>query len=292
MKTCRFCLNQQEKGDFCEACGSPLESDNLDFSGAQFPDPTMSAQPQTAAPVFVPAPAPVETVSPAAPAPAAPAPATPDLPPIMQPQTAQPQIMQPQIEQAVPAMGAAAVPQATQPAQAQEPVKQGRKVMYSAKQAGETVYMKNKGVYHPVTVGKWEMSDVPVASESGTAANPVAEKKPTNSFAVPTNPKPPFAEVVAPEQPGVKEEYKKAQSFSLTMLIISSLSMVFCCGTSLISLILSILAYSKSSKVCKGGSTTPDQDVASAKKLANAALVLRIVGTILMIVLIFFIDTE
>ena len=59
MKTCRFCNNQQENGDRCDACGSPFSADKVDFSEgfpdlaggeSAFPDPTASSFPDPAIP--------------------------------------------------------------------------------------------------------------------------------------------------------------------------------------------------------------------------------------------------
>ena len=84
MKTCRFCNNQQESGDRCDACGSPFSADKVDFSegfpdltggesafpdptASSFPDPTISQIPDPTVPV---APVP-EDVSPTEDTPAA-----------------------------------------------------------------------------------------------------------------------------------------------------------------------------------------------------------------------------
>ncbi|MBP5417966.1 MAG: hypothetical protein J6Y58_10655 [Clostridiales bacterium] len=45
MKTCRFCLNQQESGDRCDACGSPFSADKPDFS-EDVPEEEMPAEPK------------------------------------------------------------------------------------------------------------------------------------------------------------------------------------------------------------------------------------------------------
>ncbi|MBO4688531.1 MAG: hypothetical protein J5636_08470 [Clostridiales bacterium] len=54
MKICRFCNHEQENGNYCDACGSPLSADKVDFSDissdslsgfGEFPDPTKSAFP-------------------------------------------------------------------------------------------------------------------------------------------------------------------------------------------------------------------------------------------------------
>ena len=68
MKVCRFCNHEQESGDRCEACGSPLSADKVDFSDSssdmmsgfgEFPDPTKSAFPDPTQQAF-----PDPTVSP------------------------------------------------------------------------------------------------------------------------------------------------------------------------------------------------------------------------------------
>ncbi|MBR5975924.1 MAG: hypothetical protein IK020_12160 [Clostridiales bacterium] len=68
MKVCRFCNHEQESGDHCEACGSPLSADKVDFSDSssdmmsgfgEFPDPTKSAFPDPTQQAF-----PDPTVSP------------------------------------------------------------------------------------------------------------------------------------------------------------------------------------------------------------------------------------
>ncbi|MBO4928181.1 MAG: hypothetical protein J5379_08030 [Clostridiales bacterium] len=66
MRICRFCMHEQESGDFCDACGSPFSADKVDFGdgGAMggeampdltqstFSDPTQSAFPDPSQSAF------------------------------------------------------------------------------------------------------------------------------------------------------------------------------------------------------------------------------------------------
>lgn len=254
MKTCRFCLNQQEGGDYCEACGSPMTSD--------FPDPTMPLPPITQT-----APETVPQTSATQPAPEA---ATQDF-----------------ATQPTPEI----VPQdsATQPAaeavQKAKPTSSNQ-VMYSAKQAGETVYTKNKGVYRPSANVPWPIPGIPFQS-TAPGEIPSAQGLPLSPGAPSSTPMMGGTSVpnVLPNPPQeVLAGSNKTRTFSLIMLIITSVEIVLCCATNIVSLITAILAYKKIDKVVKHASTNEEADKHSADVLNWVTFGITILHFILSVV--------
>ncbi len=261
MKTCRFCLNQQEGGEYCEACGSPMEADATDFSGSSFPDPTISTG---AAPLPDPtiqvSSNPETSVAPNPETSVAPNPETSDLPDPTAPQAS--------VTQTAPKV----VPQA-------KPTSSNQ-VIYSAKQAGETVYMKNKGVYRPSGNVAWPIPGVPAQTPiPGTI--PSAQGLPVDSSAM-------GGAVVPNVLPDKSQEVlagsNKTRAFSLTMLIISSVEIVLCCATNIVSLIVSVLAYNKISRVVNHTSTNEENDKHSADVMNWVAFWITILHFILSVV--------
>jgi len=214
VKICRFCNHEQENGEYCEACGSPLSTDRVDFTDGMsdttggfgafpdptaqaFPDPTVQAFPDPTVQAF-----PDPTISPAG--------VSQESAPQIQEQTSPVQ----ETEQPAPMQGAE---QATQekpaekkpqehvvetpvaafgtknkgskkehkPEEKQDP-DAPRKIIYSAAASGETVYGKSKGglvtsgtLVEPTQPGPGWWNGAPNAS-----ANTAVPKE--NSCAAPT----------------------------------------------------------------------------------------------------------
>lgn len=254
MKTCRFCLNQQEGGEYCEACGSPMTSD--------FPDPTMPLPPITQT-----APETVPQASATQPAPEA---ATQDFATQPASETAtQASVMQP----------AAEAVQKAKPTSSNQ-------VMYSAKQAGETVYTKNKGVYHPSANVPWPIPGIPsqstapgdISSAQGLPLSPGAPSSTPmmGGTSVPNVLPNPPQEVLAGSN--------KTRAFSLIMLTFTSVEIVLCCATNIVSLITAILAYKKIDRVVKHTSTNEEADKHSADVLNWVTFGITILHFILSVV--------
>lgn len=259
MKTCRFCNHEQEKGDRCEACGSPFSADKLDFSGETIPDPTRSvtSEPDTSIwgmAVSQPeAPITETPVSEMASGEAEMPVAGEGVPsePVSDAAEKQPA---PVVEPKQPA------PETSVSEMTQKPVPP--KIMYSAAARSETVYLKKKGSYIP----SHGMTIIPPAQNSAPQVVPVVTppKMDDESF----------------------KKYSGIYNHTLITMIISIVGMVCLCGSSLISVILSSIAFSKMSAV-KSGTTTkdPDRVAASAKAMTLVADFLLIVGLIFVIVL-------
>ncbi len=136
------------------------------------------------------------------------------------------------------------------------------KIMYSAAARSETVYLKKKGSYIP----SHGMTILPPAQNSAPQVVPAvtSPKMDDESF----------------------KKYSGIYNHTLITMIISIIGMVCLCGSSMISVILSSIAFSKMSAV-KSGTTTkdPDRVAASAKAMTLVADFLLIVGLIFVIVL-------
>ena len=268
MKTCRFCNNQQENGDRCDACGSPFSADKVDFSegfpdltggegafpdptASSFPDPTISQIPEPTAPV---APVPVDA-SPAEETPAA--------------------------EKA--------------PAPENE-----RKVMYSAAASGETVYLKSKGGYHPNSAPEsftpsLSTSDDAPKEQSGPGwwnGAPNASSSTADSTSAPSVPDPEkiVAAASVPQQDpkSAAASYKKTYIHSLITFILSAVGLLCCCGMSTPSLVLSLIAFLKVKPLNDGLQVRdPEKAVNSAKIMTDIADILLAVSAIIMGIVIF-----
>ncbi len=248
MKTCRFCNHEQEEGDRCEACGSPFSADKLDFSGETIPDPTQSVTP-----------APDPTIWGAAAPQEVPVSETPS-------EMASGEAEMPVAGEGVPSESISdaaekqPAPETSVPEMTQKPVPP--KIMYSAAARSETVYLKKKGSYIP----SHGMTILPPARNSAPQVVPAvtSPKMDDESF----------------------KKYSGIYNHTLITMIISIIGMVCLCGSSMISVILSSIAFSKMSAV-KSGTTTkdPDRVAASAKAMTLVADFLLIVGLIFVIVL-------
>ena len=258
MKTCRFCNHEQEEGDRCEACGSPFSADKLDFSGETIPDPTQSVTSAPDPTIWGAAAAPQETLVAETPSEMASGEAgIPDSgegapsEPVADAAGKQPDQTAGQKQPA---------PETSAPEMTQKPVPP--KIMYSAAARSETVYLKKKGSYIP----SHGMTILPPARNSAPQVVPVVTppKMDDESF----------------------KKYSGTYNHTLITMIISIVGMVCLCGSSLISVILSSIAFSKMSAV-KSGTTTkdPDRVAASAKAMTLVADFLLIVGLIFVIVL-------
>lgn len=253
MKTCRICLNQQENGAFCEACGSPLDPDNLNVSESQFPDPAMGAgvSSNTANPMTSSLPDPTQPQNAAA-GTAAFAPASANTAEDATKQV----VFQPVNQQGMPVIN--------------------KDVMYSAKQSGETVYMKKKGSYRP--------SNTPMTWPSSNANPNMANPNTANPNVLPFAGAAPLQSMTGTAAPGgqngatsmAQSEYQSIRTFALVLMIINGIGLVACCGTSIISFILSLSSYLKINNVINGKSSDPQADSKSANVINWIALVLSV----------------
>ena len=162
MKTCRFCLHQQESGDRCEACGSPFSADKLDFSEglpeaeSGFPDPTVSSMPDpTVSPVPAPAVAAAGTTAPAV--------------------------------AETPSRTADVPVTQTEETPAERSPEEPKKIMYSAAVAGETVYLKSKGGNKNITSGAGIAAHAAPTAPAAPAA-PTASAPQMQSYTPPAAP--------------------------------------------------------------------------------------------------------
>lgn len=267
MKTCRFCLNQQEGGEYCEACGSPMEADLADFSGNSFPDPTIAAGATSLPDPTIQVPSNPTTS-------ATPNPATSDLPDPTMPQTS---VTQPTSEEV----------SRPQPASSNQ-------VIYSAKQAGETVYLKNKGTYRPSGNVAWPIPGVPTQTADPNAV-PLVSGVPNNlgmPMPIPTMGGATVPAGMANPPQEVLAGSNRTRTFSLTMLIITSVQIVLCCGTNILSMILSYIAYSKISKVVNHTSMNEEADKHSADVLNWVSFGLSILHLILFTIFIILLGLD
>ena len=267
MKTCRFCLHQQENGDRCDACGSPFSADKLDFSeglpevNGGFPDPTASSIPD---PTASPAPAAAPVVAAA---------------PLETPES--------------PVESSKESPKESP----KDESSSERKVMYSAAASGETVYLKSKGGYHPKSTGeslaglvmpesvveKISNARKNTASEPTPVETPAADPQPTYTAPTPA-PVPTYTgPTTAPTS-----QYNGIYIHSMIVMILSAIGLVCCCGMSTPSFVLSMIAFLKVQSLKNGAQAQdPEKIVTRAKMLTDTADVLLIVAAIIMFIVIF-----
>ena len=270
MKTCRFCNFQQERGDFCEACGSPFSADKVDFSEGlpemmggpdAFPDPTASAFPDPTKPVAGTSSVPETPPEVSTPAPAA-------------------------------AVTAAAVPSADTPAEVpapkpvpekKTPAPEERKVWYSAREAGETVYTKNRG---SLKSGNY----IPESFNPSLSSSDDAPKEPSgpgwwngapNASSGSSLPDPStiIAAASAPQQDpkAAFAPYNGVYTHTLITFVLSAVGLLCLCGMSFISLILSGIAFASMLNV-KSGTSIGNND-----KTVNRAKILTIIADVLLV---------
>ena len=288
MKTCRFCNNQQESGDRCDACGSPFSADKVDFSEgfpdltggeSAFPDPTIPQIPDPTVPV---APVPVD---------ASPAEDTPAAEKVPVPE-----------ETAEATEVAAGVPETPEDKPADAPVETApeRKVIYSAAASGETVYQRSKGGYHPNAAPEafkpsLSTSDDAPKEQAGPGwwnGAPNASSSTADSASGPSVPDPEkivaAASVPKQDPKSAAASYKKTYIHSLITFILSAVGLLCCCGMSTPSLVLSLIAFLKVKPLNDGLQVRdPEKAVNSAKIMTDIADILLFVAAVIMGIVIF-----
>ena len=250
MKICRFCQHSQESGDYCEACNAPFSADKLDFSdaGEAQMDPTQSAG-GSVTPVV-----PVEGST-------------------------------------APEETAAEAPETVQTAQDYTPDRSDddedeyededeeeessdsfdpnkKKIMYSAKAAGESVYSAKR-------------SFISVSSRATTQQTPHSTKS-----------------AKAPEAPSVQSapntpsyngaRYGSEYTFALVSFIFNCVAAVFTCGTGLLGFVLSLYAFIKAGKLKKGTDPSP---ASTSKKVKILAAIADGMNALWLFIILFFMFT-
>ncbi len=193
---------------------------------------------------------------------------------------------------AAPVMTAAAVPPAGTPAEApaqnpvpekKAPIPEERKVWYSAREAGETVYTKNKGSlksgnYIPESfIPSLSTSDDAPKEQAGPgwwngAPNSSASSSVADPAAI-------VAAASAPQQDpkAAFAPYNGVYTHTLITFILSAVGLLCLCGMSFISLILSGIAFASMLNVKSGTS------IGNTDKTVNRAKILTIIADILLV---------
>lgn len=218
MKICRFCQHQQESGESCEQCGAPLAADKLDFSdsGSSGPDVTVSSEPDLTASTDA--------------------------------------------DNAQRAENKEATGKTTKSKNDESSGKEvlldgnGRKILYSAKEAGESVYLGNKGL------ALIKSSQVNTSDRLDGIA-PYDTKK-----------------------------YDSIYKMSKYALCINAGCLVCCCVSNLVPFILGLFSFTKISKVMKGKDKDPEQSAKSARSLAIASFILLALWGLVLAYIILFTD--
>ncbi len=256
MKICRFCQHQQESGDSCEQCGAPFAADKLDFSDSGSSEPDVTGENATWT-----SETPTET-SEAQTGSTGPEVAGTVMPGIFADGSS---------ESAAPATNAETHENPSDEAKAKTSEKQkkkniefsgnenlrdenGRKILYSAKAAGESVYLGNKGL----------------ALVQSSQVNP--------------------SEIPEGVEPYDSKKYNGTYMLSKFALVLNSACLVCCCVSNLISFILGLCAYTKMNKVIKGKDKNPEQSAKTAKTLAITSFVLLVIWGMILAYIIFFTD--
>ena len=315
MKTCRFCMHEQESGEYCEACGSPFSADKLDFSGESMPDPTAGAFPDPTKSAF---PDPTESVFPdtagsafpeTAESPAAPATSNETVPDVMPVAAAGMPSMDAPKPETVPSKetdskesspkkekkkASRETSEKKQPEEKKAFSEESKKIMYSASLNHETVYLKGKGnLLKKGPVNPQEFSpyltdkeDAPAQQQGAgwwNGAAPSASSTPQSApSTIPTPPqaKAPYS---ASGNGGKAEVPTWLYVFAIVMIVLSGLGMVCLCGAGLIPLVMALIAISKITSVKNGSSEDIDHDLSSAKILLVISVVILVLCSILMI---------
>lgn len=280
MKTCRFCMHEQESGEYCEACGSPFSADKLDFSDASMPDPTAGAFPD-----------PTKNAFPEAKESAA----TPEIS-----NGSVPEVM-PVAAAGAPSMDAPKPENASseekadkiQPEKNEEFSDGSKKIMYSASQYHETVYLKGKG--NLLKKGKTdpkefspyltEREDAPTQQQGAgwwNGAAPSASSAPQSEPS--TIPTPPGVNAYSASASGGNAAVPSwLYAFSIVMIVLGGLGTICLCGAGFIPLVMALIALSKITSVKNGSSDDTDHDLNSAKILLIISVVILVLCSILMI---------
>ena len=276
MKTCRFCNNQQESGDRCDACGSPFSADKVDFSEGlpdltdasdAFPDPTASSFPDP-------------TVS------QIPDPTVPVAPVVEEAPKAEPV---PPVEEA-PVVAAASEAPAEKNAVEPEktPAQTGRKIMYSAAASGETVYKKSKGGLNSKRSG----AAVAGLFVPESVAEKIAQKREEAASAI-RDAQAQMPVTYTRPQTNTKADPSKYQGWyvhSMITLILSCIGLLCLCGMSIPSLVISLIAFLSLLNLKNGAyNEDPERIISRSKKLTMIADML-LVGAAFLIFLILLIS--
>ena len=299
MKTCRFCMHEQDSGEYCEACGSPFSADKLDFSDASmpdptagaFPDPTKSAFPKTTESVF---PEPAET-------PATPVPSNESAPNVMPVSVAgMPSSDTPSSEETVSEVPSPAKEEKKpkkkessensqperkqtekeQPEKKKDFSKEPKKIMYSASQNHETVYLKGKGNY---------LKKGPVNPEAFSPYLAETEDAPTeqqgagwwNGAAPSAGPTP--SQTASPATGNAAAVPSWLNVFAIVMIVVGAISTPCFCGAGFIPMIMALIAHNKISSVKNGSSEDCDHDLNTARVLLIVSVPILVLTAILMV---------
>lgn len=250
MKTCRFCMNKQESGDRCDACGSPFSADKLDFSeglpevDSAFPDPTASSMPD---PTLSPVP----------------------------------------VAAAVPAVEPAPEKKDGPAPSAEEAPEEPKRIMYSAAIAGETVYLKSKGNFRSKSTGESVAGHFMPASAVDAISQKRLEKASTETYS--PDEAAPVPVVVNPvaSTPKAPFKYNGLLTHSLVTFILSCVGLLCCCGMSTPSLVMSLIAYLTLRPVKLGTVNGDAESVAGrAKVLTIISDVWLVVSAFIMLLII------
>ncbi len=255
MKICRFCQHSQETGDYCEACNAPFPADKLDFSNSSDilqPDSarTVSDDAQAVAP---------EQTSEVSSRPAE------QVETPRQVETAVEKAEAPNKEKRTGKSRMKDPLELDEDDDSWDPTQPGRKkILYSAKAAGDTVFVGKK-------------LSTPSSGNGLTKSQTKSGK--TEKTVAPAN-----------KQPEVLRQYNGKRysgefSFALISLIFNSVAMLFTCGTGLLGFLLSLYALIKGSKLKKG--TDPDP-VSTASKVKIFAAIADGLNAIWLIILLYF----
>lgn len=253
MKTCRFCMHEQESGAFCEACGSPFPADKVDFTSGpeDLSAPLMAADP---------------ALDPETPAqPAEPAPAE------------QPPVQDTPLENApseeAPAENAPEPEDAQQPQESQP--EEEKKIIYSAFERGETVYARSTG---KISTNNPAFAAPAVNPQNTQNAQTAGQN--TQSGAAKAAP--------LPVGKSAAERYSTLQKVVTGSYIAQIILLFFCCASNIFSLILIFFANRNMTEVKRGTAFDPEHNATMAKRQLIACWVLHAFSFIVLFIMVLF----
>ncbi|MBR3057121.1 MAG: hypothetical protein IKG93_04035 [Clostridiales bacterium] len=237
MKTCRFCQNVQESGDFCDACGQPFPADKLDFSNSDdlFAGMGLPVSAENTSTDLTGA---VPTVSDEVAS-------TPNDPSAEAQNEEAPSAEEnPSSQDESEDKTSDKDSETDSDDEELEPEEDTphKKIMYSAREAGESVYQKKR---HFITAS-------PTTSSKTSSPAPKANTN-TNATAAAASYK--------------GNTYSSEYTFALVSLILNSVGFLFTCGTGLFSLAISIFAFIKASGLKNGKAADPASTARTVKIL-------------------------
>ncbi|MBO4494746.1 MAG: hypothetical protein J5752_02690 [Clostridiales bacterium] len=251
MKICRFCQHSQESGDYCEACNAPFSADKLDFSdaGEAQPDPTQQIGGGVTPVVPVAGPeASKDTTAPKE----EPAPVKQDYTPDRSDDDEDEYEDEDDDEEILPDSADLTT----------------KKIMYSAKEAGESVYSGKKLFFS-------------VSDRATTQNSSHSPKKSTASAAKASAPAA-SGSGSSPSYNGAR--YGSEYTFALVSFIFNLIAAILTCGTGIFGLALSIVAFTKAGKLKKGTDPNP---AASAKKVKILATIGDVLNALWLFIVLF-----